>query len=394
MPQSPPKDKPAILVLSFSTIYRDPRVLKQVAALREVGRVITCGYGHKPALADDHIQIPDSLATWRTGPLRLPVTTLLLLTRAHKRFYWESKRVKFVLDNIPKGSMNVILANDAAAVPVAVKLEPTAGIHADLHEYAPRQGEHSRTWRVLFRPLMDWLCSQLPALSSISTVAEGIAEEYAKQFGVEKPFVVPNAAAYTDAYKPTDTQSPLKLIHIGAAGRGRRTEDSIKAVVEANKTRANHARMDIYLAPGEPSYIRELEALAVKVGGGMVRVLPPVDYAEIIPTMHQYDVGVFVCPPSTFNLDHALPNKFFEYMQARLGLLIGPSKEMAPIVRREHNGVVAKGFGVADIAEAILTLDPESVTRFKETSDSVARKYSVEKYLELWVSAVKEILAR
>lgn len=388
------KDKPTILVFKFSPLNRDPRVLKQIRALKDLGRVVTCGYGEAPELADEHIRIPDSLGTWRTGPGRIPVTAFMLGTRQLKRFYWNSKRVQFVLDNVQSGSMDVVVANDAAALPLAVKLAPLRGIHADLHEYAPKQGEHSRVWRVLFQPLMNWMCAPLVQVDSTSTVAEGIAAEYARQFGISRPFVVPNATGYQASYRPTETSSPLRLIHIGAAGRGRRIEDSIKAVAAANKVRPGHAVLDIYLAPGEPSYIKELSSLAVSVGEGAVRVLDPVKYDEIIPTMHTYDVGVFVCPPSTFNLDHALPNKFFEYMQARLALLIGPSKEMAPIVEKESNGVVATGFGVSEITDALLSLDAAKVDSFKKASDAVAKKYSAEKYLDRWVDAVERLLAR
>ena len=48
---------------------------------------------------------------------------------------------------------------------------------------------------------------------------------------------------------------------------------------------------------------------------------------------NQYDVGVFLLPASFPNQVHVLPNKLFDYIQARLAVAIGPSHEMAEVVR-------------------------------------------------------------
>lgn len=167
-----------ILVLSFSPIIRDPRVLRQVRLLQEIADVTTCGYGEAPSGVAGHIEIPAEYTAWRDD---IKATGLLLGLRRHKRLYFESKRIRFVQERVPAGEFDVILANDALAVPAALSLKPRLGVHADLHEYAPRQGEDRFQWRFFIGPLMDWACKHyVTKANSVSTVAHGIADEYAK----------------------------------------------------------------------------------------------------------------------------------------------------------------------------------------------------------------------
>ena len=48
-----------------------------------------------------------------------------------------------------------------------------------------------------------------------------------------------------------------------------------------------------------------------------VRIVPPVLSHEVVSFIHQYDMGIFILEPINFNYTHALPNKLFEFVQAR-----------------------------------------------------------------------------
>jgi len=51
--------------------------------------------------------------------------------------------------------------------------------------------------------------------------------------------------------------------------------------------------------------------------------MAPVKMQELVNQSNQYDVGVFSLPPTNFSYMNALPNKIFEYIQARSALAIG-----------------------------------------------------------------------
>ncbi|PFG32509.1 glycosyltransferase family 4 protein [Sanguibacter antarcticus] len=385
-------ERPSVVVLSFSPIARDPRVLRQVQLLSTVADVTTCGYGPSPEGVVRHVQVPDTLAPWRTGRAGRVLGPALLALRRHRRLYFGSPRIAFVLDALPPGSMDVVVANDALAAPLALALEPRAGVHSDLHEYAPRQGEDRLLWRLLVAPLMTWACRSVRHVASVTTVAQGIAEEYERELGFT-PRVVPNAAAYRPDLVPTAVGSPVRLVHIGIAGRARRLETMIDAAGLVESRSPGTLTLDLVLAPGDPTYITELAERAQAVGGS-VRVLPPVPFDEIVPVLTRYDVGVFVCPPTTFNLLHALPNKLFEFVQARLAVVVGPSPEMARIVTEHALGLVADGFTVEDTERALAALRPETVTAFKAASHVAAEVLSAERLSAPWLDAVENLVGR
>lgn len=382
--------RPRVLVLSFSPIQRDPRVLRQIRYFSEFADVLSCGYGGSPDGVVEHIEIPERFKPWRSN---YKVVASLLAARFHERLYFDSDRVKFVLRSIPAGSVDVVVANDALAAPVGVALRPRKGLHADLHEYAPRQGEDKLQWKLLIGPLMHWACRRyVTQADSVTTVAKGIAEEYASVYHIAEPAVVPNASYYDERFSPTPVESPLRVIHAGAAGRGRKIEIMMDAVKRANELKPGCVTFDVVLVPGDQSYIDELTAKANTIPNAAVRVLPPVPFDQIVELLHGYDIGFYLCPPSNFNMLHALPNKLFEFVQARLAVVIGPSPEMERVTLQHGFGLVTEGFDAESAARVLVALTPEQVASMKQASHEAARTLSAESVSAPWIDAVKKLL--
>ncbi|MEE6289032.1 glycosyltransferase family 1 protein [Georgenia sp. MJ173] len=378
-----------LLILSFSELRRDPRVLRQVEIFAERYEVITCGFGPAPAGVADHIEVPARLARWRRSTVALGA---LLAARRHHRLYFGSERIALVLREVRRRPpVDLVIANDVLAVPAAVELAPRAGVHADLHEYSPQQGD-GVVWKATIAPLMRWAVRKyVTRAASVTTVAHGIAEEYKKKFGVDAD-VVPNATRYRDDLETTPTATPIRLVHTGAAGRGRRIEVMIDAVAQVNARTPGRFELDLYLVAGDERYIRELAERAGDEAVTGIRVREPVGFTELVPMMNTYDVGIHVLPPVSFNNHWALPNKVFEYVQARLALVIGPSPEMARLVRAHGLGAIADGFGVEDVAATLGALTPGAVDAYKSAAHRAAEELDAGRLSEPWVDAVEALL--
>jgi hypothetical protein len=87
-----------------------------------------------------------------------------------------------------------------------------------------------------------------------------------------------------------------------------------------------------------------------------------------------------------------LPNKLFDFIQARLAVAIGPSPEMAAIVEQWDCGVVSETFEPQSFAEALRELTPESVTRMKANADRAARVLNADANRETIVAVVKQAI--
>ena len=71
-----------------------------------------------------------------------------------------------------------------------------------------------------------------------------------------------------------------------------------------------------------------------------------------------------------------LPNKFFEYVQARLALCVADLPEMARLVKQHELGVLVPHIGPEAIAEQINSLTRERINAYKQASMKAARVLS------------------
>lgn len=374
-------DRPSLLVISFSDISRDARVLKQVRMFSSDYRLVTCGYGPTPEGSTWHLQIPDELKQWR-------LDKKLALTGRYRRTYWEQEVVAWVAEQgLPR--TDVVLANDVDTVPLALSLQPAGGVHADLHEYAPRQKEDQLPWRLFVAPYLRWICRTYVArVASATTVGHGLAREYEREFGIRTQ-VVTNAAPFQDL-SPTATPTTLRLVHSGGAMPSRRLDLMIDAMADSTID----ATLDLYLVPSDPGYVEQLRRMASELPAGRVTVHDAVPYADLHRELNGYDVGIFVCPPTTFNLANALPNKVFDFVQARLALVVSPTPEMRSMVEDNDLGAVTPGFEAGDLAITLRSLTTESVEAAKGSSDRHAHDLAAEPQSGAWADAVARLSER
>lgn len=369
---------PSLLILTFSPIRSDPRVLKQVELFKDKYRVSTCAYGDAPDGVEEHFALPADSRGW-------PSDKVGLISHRYGRVYDGLPAVQFARAILPKGKFDVILANDLNTLPLALELEPRLGVHADLHEFAPREKEDNVKWRLFIAPFMRWLCSRyLPLAASVTTVSQGIADEYTKDYGMPVK-VVTNAAPYTaGTVRPAGER--IRLIHSAAGQRYRKLEN----FVEAMKDAPAWLTLDMIVMPNEPDYVAELKALAADVPAITFR--DPVPYRDLVRTLSEYDVSIVFLPPTNFNLKNALPNKFFEAVQARIALIVGPSPAMVGLVKEHGLGAITKDFSAQSLRETLFALTPESIDRWKQSADAAARPLSAESQVAVWETVIADIV--
>lgn len=366
-----------LLIISFSNITQDARVLKQVNEFSADWEVSTCSYGPKPENAVHHYEIPGAAVHWaydRKG----------LILRKYDRTYWANAAVASAEQLLAGGTWDVVLANDLDTVPLALSLDAVFGVHADLHEYAPREKEDVLRWRLFVGPFRRWLCRKyLPRCASVTTVGPALAKEYEREFGIEVG-VVMNATPHIDL-PVTPVGWPIRIVHSGAGRQGR----GLEVMLEAAARTSADITLDMYLTLNDPGYVQQLRD---RFGHHpKITFNDPVPYTELIKTLNKYDIGVFSLPPTTFSYRWALPNKLFDFVQARLGIIIGPSPEMAAVVKEHRLGAVAGGFAARHLEEAFDYLTPEVVTAWKRNSELAARELSAAPQNARWRDAIERI---
>jgi len=352
--QNDPPSK-RLLVISFSDLASDPRVNRQIRLLTGRFRLTAAGF------ADPEIPGVEFVGVQRTprsvGGKWLAAAMLKL--RLFERFYWSLCSVRDALGALQSSDFDLILANDLLTLPLACSLNSRQGVVFDAHEYSPRELEENWKWRFFYREFMHYLCEKyIPRTAAMLTVCDGIAEEYGRCYGA-KPVVVHNAP-YFAALAPQPVSSDgIRLVHHGGAVASR----NIEVMIDMMNSLDERFSLDLFLVPSDPQYLEKLHKLVAK--HPRIRILPPVPMQQLPQVVNRYDVGVYILKPNNFNNAHALPNKFFEFVQGRVAIAIGPSPEMAMLVRKYDCGIVADDFAPQSLARELRKLTPERIVQYK-----------------------------
>jgi hypothetical protein len=369
-----------VLVISFSDLASDPRVDRQIAALLTQHRVIAAGLAPSERDGVEFVDIT-------TPPLGLVdgggMGVARLLAHRFETAYWRHPRYCAAYKRLTGVEADVVVANDVAALPIAARLGPP--VMLDAHEYAPEQFIHQWWWRQLVAPYVRWQCNTyIRDVAAMTTVSQGIADVYEKEFGV-RATVVTNAPPFADL-EPTPVGDPVRILHHGGATRGRGLEQMIR-LAELLEERF---LVDLVLVEGTRGFRDQLVRRAR--GNPRVRFPPPVPMRHLASMANGYDIGVFLLPPINLQRRYALPNKLFEFVQGRLAVAIGPSPEMAAVVHRYGCGVVAHDFKPETLAEELNGLDAAAIAEFKRASHLAAAELSAEPNADLILNAVDTAL--
>lgn len=371
-----------ILIISFSVIHSDPRVMRQIRLLETDYQVTVAGYGQKPDAKIRFVKLEKSPASL---PKKLFWATKLLVG-AFESYYWNQEQVSNAQKLLSASNFDLIIANDLSSAPLALRLAGGSPVLIDAHEYSPREFDDKWLWRLLFGRYNHALCQRyLPLASAMTTVCGGIADEYGRVYGVH-PVVVHNAPLDQRITPSSVSENNIRLIHHGAAIRSRH----LGVMIEMMKHLDERFSLDFMLMESDALYVRELRQAAK--GDSRIKFVDPVPMPEICQQINQYDMGVFLLPPVNFNYEHALPNKFFEFVQARLGVAIGPSPEMATLLHTYNCGVVAESFTPEALAASLRALTAANVAAFKDAAHLAAAELSYEHDGKVLLSEITRLL--
>jgi glycosyltransferase involved in cell wall biosynthesis len=379
--------KKRILIVSLSNLARDPRVFRQIEALRP--DYIVHSAGKEPSGLEDEFfllfselsrptrmssilaaakggfllhriasAIVDKLGNRVTIPFA--VKEILLRTDPNVRRFLRAAR---------RYSYDLVIANDITSIAQSFWARGGAKLLYDAHEYSLDQFEsaHRRDFGVYRKRLLD---KYLRQADGVVTVSSGIARKYHDEFGIRMPEVITSAATYRELAPKETNPRRIRLVHHGVAARLRMIEEMISAFERLD----DRFELDLYLVTANKRYYSDL--VDAYSSNPRLRFREPVPMQEIPEMLNDYDVGLAMFAPRTVNLRYVLPNKFFEYIQGRIAVCIGPSVEMASYVNRYRLGVTTEDFTAESMAKALSALTAEEIMEFKSNANRHALELS------------------
>ena len=253
------------------------------------------------------------------------------------------------------------------------------------HEYCPLQFDTRKNWiNTGGKFYFNLYKKYLNKVNLLVNVCDGIAVKCKEEFGKDS-IVIPNVSSRYPNIKPLlhDKEKVIKIIHHGGAIRERKIEYMIEAVQKLGSP----FQLDLMIIPGNREYISELKLMIEKIDN--INIIPPIGFYEIVPFLNKYDIGLYNMPANGFNQLHSLPNKLFEYIQARLCIIISNSPEMKKIVEQYDLGFVSRGFSADELFDCLKDITMQQINNFKINADAAAEELSAEKYYQYYRDAIE-----
>jgi len=370
-----------IAIISLSNLLRDPRVYRQIVALNPEHEIITAGLN--PCGIPD---IPFFQLIYN-GHRIYQKALRMKITRNFEAFYWRYGNFKELGEYLIQEKPDIIFANDIEMLPVALTYKEKAKIVFDAHEYSPLELDESFLFRFFFKTYKKYLVNTfVPLVDKMITVSDGISKQYYEDTGIQS-IVVTNAPNFQNLSPSPVNPGKIRLVHHGAAHPSRKIELEIDLM---NDLDPSIYELHLFLVSSDRDYFNKIKNYASKKSN--IFFHEPVPMKTLANIINKYDIGIYLLPPLNFNNEFALPNKFFEFIQARLAIAIGPSPEMANYVNKYNLGVVNLDFNPKNLASAINSLSYQTIMEYKENAHKIARKLCSEENQTILRSIIKEII--
>ncbi len=363
-----------ILILSYSPLDRDPRVRRQILALKNDYMIVAAGQTSPNISGVDFVSL-NTKHDYRRLLFRLgwmisgKSIRKLAFSGCLEKAYWDPKH-ESIYQKVKSINCDGIIANDVNMLPISIRIasEKNLKVYFDAHEYATKQNqEERRDYKSL---IYEWaLKNYIQQPASFTTVCEGLAKEYNSEFG-RLPEIILNAPLLEDLSPSKVDPHKIDLVHHGIAAPKRKIETLIELMHKLD----SRFHLNLYLVDYNKSYLSHLKYLSKDLDN--ITFKEPVKTELISKEINKYDIGIYMLNDDSFNMKYALPNKFFEFIQARLAIAIWPSPEMAKIIENNKLGWVTTSRDIQNMASLLNHLSEQDIFEAKLRSHDSSRAYS------------------
>ena len=386
-----------VFIFCESDPNKEPRVIRTIEALEKNYEITVCGYcpyeGKKYIDLGEFVERKKPISFHLKFPsiIRKPISAFLNI------FYYKKSEnvlnplfsIQKAIDKLKNSEPNVIICHGLGFLQLCTELKfkaEKAVLVLNAHEYYPAEFEDKPEWKETGEKYLRVLNSCAFEIDLMFAVNETIGQRYKNEFAISFVEIV-NAPDYEEQLNPVKTGSIIKIVHHGVALANRKIELMIEAVLKSTIT----CELHLILMPTERAYF---EGLKIKYGSEKRIIFSnPVEVKQISKYLNQFDIGLFYLEPVNYNWKHALPNKLFEFVQARLAVIVSPNPEMKKMVEKYNLGWVTNDFTSESLINTIDAVSNQKINEFKNNSDKSAQELSSIKTKQLMLESVNRLCA-
>lgn len=274
--------------------------------------------------------------------------------------------------SVPSSTVN---AYDVAIVANLGMLEPvlvdgySKNVVYDANEYHPAEQETSLLWRILRQPEISrvyFTC--IPRATRVMTVSQRLADRMATELCLD-PALVMNVPRVEPVLRDATLGNPIRAVYHGIAHPLRGISELLNAFHGLNDF-----ALSLYLV-GKGRYLQRIRKQSLRVP--TVTVESAVEPHQIQEMLSHFDVGIAFYLNQSFNIQAAMPNKFFEYLLAGIPPIVAPGTSMAAFCEEYNFGFIAEEASYAGLREILSSITPEMLANQRDNL-AVAQRASLD----------------
>lgn len=378
-----------IVILCSDNYDKQPRVLRTIEALKDNYNITVAGnlksISHSVNFIDlsNHLSLNKKSSNWHFNKpilIKAPISFCYKYIKQkqfykpffYEQSYWSDSR-KADLKLLQTNKYDLIISHGIDTLPIAIKLANyKIPVIFNAHEYYPLEFEQDKEWlRKEGARSLYFINKYLPQCQHMFCVSKLIQDKFQTHVKINS-IVITNAPNYIDLKPQPVEPSRIKIIHHGIALRERDIEHMATLIDHLDE----RFELNFMMTMPDKIYYEELE---VKFkNNNRINFLPTVPLEQLVTFLNRFDIGYYILPPVNFNTKFALPNKLFEFIQARLCVAFSPSPEMKAVIEKYNLGIVATDFTPKAVAEKIRSLSVNDIMNFKINSNKYAMELSAE----------------
>lgn len=260
--------------------------------------------------------------------------------------------------------IDLLLANDLDTLPanyIVSRIKRIPLVY-DSHEYFT--GVPELQDRKIVKGIWKWIEKRIfPNLKYIYTVSQSIADLYKEEYNKEVKVVRNLSLEWKPVKKPSRSELGIaegKRILI-LQGSGINIERGAEEAVESML----YVENVILLIIGEGDVMDQLKKNVDQMDlSGKILFINKMPYAKLLEYTSLGDVGLTLDKDTNLNYRYSLPNKLFDYIQARVPVLASKLVEVEKIIRDYNIGELIDSHEPKHIAEKLnFMLDSENKRR-------------------------------
>ena len=279
-------------------------------------------------------------------------------------------------------SYHIIHCHDLDTLPVGIFIKWLSlgrkKIIYDAHEYATGQFNCSNIKKKVLCEVFKIIERLLiPFADHVICVSDSIAKEYIRLYKIKKPSLILNCPLYFNKTSPTNyfrekfnlNSNQMIFLYQGGFTKDR----GIESTLDAFKKRKETDKVIIFMGYG----ILENTIKLASTQYGNVFYHPAVSPDILLDYTTSANIGILLYKNTCLNHYYCLPNKFFEYTQAELPVLISDLYEMKNIVEKYKNGIWVED-DITKLEKAVDKITWDDITNYKKNIPKMKGIYNWE----------------